>query len=609
VRWGADGCNGCTIFSNRFASVRTRTLWKTWGAQGALACFTQSPSESLRCASPNHDTKDNVVNETQQDVVRYEIDVTSHLLHEHCDETWIAVTGWAAQHMPHPPIMLRGSQLVFLALDDDDARLRDFDSESLRLLMSRAANFYRTTKDGVVYVKAPREIATALLRYPPQDLVRLGNLTRLPENQIQLRVNRVVDVPVLSAIGSLITSPGFHPDARTYYVPDTAMGAVAQVDQDWEHEPSYNDFVHGTTMQQLAVEDAKQLLLEVLQDFPFADEASRAHALCLIIEPFVREMIGNSPTPMYAITASQPDSGKTLLADVCLGIGCGRPAVSTYTSDEDELRKRITALLMQGRSVVQFDNVKQVLDSGVLAAALTASTWEDRILGKSQLATAQIRNVWLFTSNNPTISAELTRRICPIRLTNPHPADYDFLHANLAEWAREHRAELVQASLVLALNYVRGWDLDVTPDGELEMRRRYTSRTRMLHSYPRWSEIMGGILHAAEIEGFLDNLDELHEEANVETQEAAALLADLYERIGERKMKLDELTPYIRGGQASDGALYDSLQLPAKLHAHEDEFKGKLGTWLRDNKGAVIGGYRLVKEDKRHSLWSVRKLH
>jgi hypothetical protein len=66
--------------------------------------------------------------------------------------------------------------------------------------------------------------------------------------------------------------------------------------------------------------------------------------------------------------------------------------------------------------VVLVDNVTQTLDSGVFASALTASTWADRILGRSETLQVPLRCVWVTTANNPMLSLEITRRSIRIRL-------------------------------------------------------------------------------------------------------------------------------------------------------------------------------------------------
>src|SRR3712207_8294493 len=58
---------------------------------------------------------------------------------------------------------------------------------------------------------------------------------------------------------------------------------------------------------------------------------------------------------------------------------------STEGRDEDEWRKRITAKLATGSPVLLIDNLRRPLDSAAVAAAITATRWEDRLLGVSQI--------------------------------------------------------------------------------------------------------------------------------------------------------------------------------------------------------------------------------
>ena len=84
--------------------------------------------------------------------------------------------------------------------------------------------------------------------------------------------------------------------------------------------------------------------------------------------------------------------------------------------DEEKWRKSITSVLREGHEALWIDNLVHPLDSGTLAAALTTSVWEDRILGQSRTIRVPVRCVWLATANNPVLSRELTRRSVRIRI-------------------------------------------------------------------------------------------------------------------------------------------------------------------------------------------------
>jgi hypothetical protein len=76
-----------------------------------------------------------------------------------------------------------------------------------------------------------------------------------------------------------------------------------------------------------------------------------------------------------------------------------------------------------------------------------------------------------------------------------------FRHPDLRSWIRTKRSELVRALLVL----VQNWIAEGRPPGR-----------KTLGSFEGWSSVIGGVLDAAGIPGFLDNLDELYEGADVE---------------------------------------------------------------------------------------------
>jgi hypothetical protein len=88
----------------------------------------------------------------------------------------------------------------------------------------------------------------------------------------------------------------------------------------------------------------------------------------------------------------------------------------TVAQTGDEWRKRLTACFARGSSHCWLDNVDRKLESGELAAALTATSWTDRFLGSSRLLEAPVRTVWLATGNNMRLSDEIARRSLWVRL-------------------------------------------------------------------------------------------------------------------------------------------------------------------------------------------------
>ena len=137
-------------------------------------------------------------------------------------------------------------------------------------------------------------------------------LHRIPEQLSSIpRINRVVEVPVFGPEGDLtgdlpgvLGIPGYDLRSRTYFQPAPGLGLNALDIGSWADDDK---------QQRAEVEDALALIEELLVDFPFADASSKAHAIAMMLEPFVREVIGDSPTPLYGVLAHTPGTGKGLL--------------------------------------------------------------------------------------------------------------------------------------------------------------------------------------------------------------------------------------------------------------------------------------------------------
>jgi hypothetical protein len=523
--------------------------------------------------------------------------------HLHTDDALEALQLWNANRLPHPPLLLRGDTLVRVSHDERDVKLASYTEPALVELLSEGVTFWDTSRRSNPRVVVPRYIAKAIMHRTPD---KLGEIPR---------VNRVVEVPVFGANSTygapnLLGETGYDADSRTYYQPPPGFEMPALATDTWA-DTDFHSSAGTSDLQQFDVQAATALILELLSDFPFSDEASRAHAIAMMLEPFVREVIGNQPTPMYGVIAHTPGTGKGLLTQVCLGVACGTLSPMTFTGGKGfeaaESRKRLTAKLIEAPGVIFYDNVNEPLDDANLAAALTATRWSDRILGQSRMADVPIRNVWVFTANNPNISRELTRRIVPIFL-DPGEVDplsrTDWKHP-LPEWANANRAELVAACLTLAANYFYGTHEEVNWEGEVYRSRPAASD--VLASYSNWSKTLGGILAAAGIEGFLGNLDKLHATAAVVVSEEAEFLADWFERQAQ-PYTLRELVSIVGNVVGPDGHVWQPAELPLELRGHGEKLEVKLGAWLRDHRDSVIGGYRVRKVEGRPSKWTVEKI-
>jgi hypothetical protein len=253
----------------------------------------------------------------------------------------------------------------------------------------------------------------------------------------------------------------------------------------------------------------------------------------MLIRPII-----DGPTPIFFFTKPQPRTGASLLINALLLIATGAEGEnqSEVRDDDNEIRKSITSRLMSGASYLWVDNINHRIESGVYANMVTAATWTDRKLGTNTTVNIPMRMTTIFSGNNIGATGEIMHRCCPIRLeTEGDPRDRrpaDFRHQNLPKWVREHRGELLAAYLT-CVNYWRTAG---------EARRWDQGDVQGLAGFEEWQSIVGGILDAIKLPGFLTNAAELHASANEEDSTWRTIVQEWFDLDGlNAKKKLDEI--------------------------------------------------------------------
>jgi hypothetical protein len=248
--------------------------------------------------------------------------------------------------------------------------------------------------------------------------------------------------PVIKA---LITAPIMEPHTRrllntTGY--DTSTGVYAAIPDD----------VHPVIQQPTLteVEHALKLLWWSVRLFPYAEPVDETVMLTAMLTAIERPLLPTAPG--FAFDAPVQASGKSLLTKVLAELSGTTPVMSPHpgASAEQELRKAIFAMLLEGRRVIVFDNVIGEVDSQSLAAVYTGSTYSDRILTKSKTGTVPTNALILMSGNNITLKGELPRRVLKCRIDpkteTPHQRSFSFDPAGMV---RDHRQQIVAAGLTI----------------------------------------------------------------------------------------------------------------------------------------------------------------
>ena len=478
------------------------------------------------------------------------IQINDRQLREIVSDAWGAIHH-ANQHgcqiYPHTPFLFhRAGRLVRLVMGEFGPEIEEMDEDAVFGLPARTADWHRATEEADVETSPPRDAARDMLAYPDLHLPVLESVIR---------------TPVFGRQGELIFAEGYHPDDRLWLARDSNLdlGAVGEAPAA-EHVAAARDL----------------LLNDLLIDFPFVDTSDRAHAVAALILPFIRRMV-DGPTPMHLIEAPTMGSGKGLLANLISITATGTACEArTLPEGEDEIRKMLTAELMKGRPIILLDNAndRRQLHSSALASVLTSVRWTDRKLGESAMASVPNHAVWLMTANNPNLHLELTRRCIRIRIDPRVDRPWkrtSFKHPEIATWAQDNRAALVASVLTL----IRAWMAAGKPLG----------RGR-LGSFERWSAMLGGILEVAGIPGFLANLDELYEAADVEGQAWREFTSAWWQAFRGEPKKVSELNEFCEQRE---------LMLRLRGDGSARSQQTRLGSALGSHRDRSFDGLRIVR--------------
>ncbi len=466
-------------------------------------------------------------------------------------QAWDVLQGANAQS---PEFFRFGNELVRVGHDKHGVHLKPQNVDRLRHALGRLATWVKTDGDGNQKAVLPQEVFLRDMLVDPKP--------PLPE------IEQVASVPVLTAQGKILSRNGYDPESRILLDTVIEVGTLP---------------MHPTGGE---IRKASDLIREPLADFPFEKEADLTNAVALFLLGFVRHAI-DGPTPNHMIDAPVPGTGKTLLAETLLSPAHGaNKGIVTAAHDDDEWRKRLTAQLQEGRPVINIDNIKRPLDSGTLAAALTATVWEDRRLGSTEMVRVPVRCTWVTTGNNVSLSTELARRTVRIRMDPKVETPEDrsgFKHPDLSKWVQEHRADLVRAALTLISAWIeKGWPKpSVSPLG----------------SFEAWTHVIGGILEVGGFPDFLGNRKALYSEADFEGQSWRAFVSAWWEKFGNNPVKVSDLYEIAHG--------IEGLPLGT---GNDQARRTALGKRLSAQRDRIILGKRIVNSGTGHggaSLWKL----
>jgi hypothetical protein len=510
---------------------------------------------------------------------RVEIQINNVTLEE---QTELSLRALHSHNKP-PRIFSRACALCRIRYDERNvALIEPIDKFSLRYYLARCAYFIKISAD-----KKEKGVFHKTHYAPPMDIT-YDILASTDQEFPQLIA--LCHTPILQPNGMVSVKPGYDQKTQLYFAPSDGCTFP-----DVPQEIKSGDVLTATT-----------LIKEVISDFPFVDEYSRANAIAAMITPILRPIIQGN-VPMCVIGKPQAGTGASLLCDVISIIATGQ-AMPTITEQktEEEWQKVITSILRGGQVLITVDNVEGKLHAPTLAALLTSTIFQGRILGKTEMVTFPNRTVWIANGNNIQLGGDLPRRCFSVKMdaktAQPWMRNIQYQHPDLRQWVKENRGWIVSSIIIIAAAWIRAG-------------RPLPENYKVLGSFEEWCIIISGVLEFAGIQGFLGNLEEMYENMDQDTAQWEVFLFTWYKNYGEREVGVSELYDTLKRENDSRDPLFTTQSLYSALPSYlcddfqrKSSFVRKLGNALSKKDGVCFtSGLKFVKSStKKHAvLWKV----
>jgi hypothetical protein len=467
------------------------------------------------------------------------------------------VADYIAKQNAPPQLFAMGDAAVLLR---DDGTLFSLDKDNGAGWLTYVAERvdFTASSQGSVRLVAP---PAAVMKMMPTLL-----LARIPP------LDGMVTAPYLDGEGRVVAEDGYHKGTRLVLR------------------------MHGLDLRPVSVKptgeevgEAVQLLTgEWLVDFPFASDGDKATAIAELLTVIGRQFF--TLAPMFVNDASTAGSGKGLLTSTVSLIATGEPPhFMELPAAGEEQRKTITAALLDGQSVIAWDEAHTIAGKS-LASILTAEYYSARLLGTSRMLTVRNRFTQIALGNNVQVIGDMRRRVVPCRIVpaeeRPEHRD-NWRHRELTTWVRENRGPLLWAALTIW----RNWDVQGRPEATITMG-----------SFEHWGRAIGGALEAAGIKGFGTNTADWLSYSEDEDGWGTHL-RQLRERFADRWFTTTAVAEAIEAGM---------LRRPPTKRDDNKTLAAQLGYLYRGRRENPCEGHWLIRSQARDSAdgsytWAVRQ--
>lgn len=438
------------------------------------------------------------------------------------------------------------------------------ESAHLAELATRAAAHEKwdSRRDAYTPIDCPRRVADAYLAR--------GHWPGLPD------LVGFIETPTITTAGRVIDAPGYDQESGLF----CAFGEI----------PGYQRPPAKPTKR--SAENAMIRLLELVQTFPFVDNGDRVALLAGLLSAVQRRLLPASP--LFAVSAPTPGTGKTLLCETLAIVATGRrAALLTLGHDDAETEKRLAGAFLAGDACLLLDNIERPLGGDLLCQATTQQTLRLRPLGGSGMVSVPTHALLVATGNCLAVVGDLKRRVVLIRLDAgvERPEHRIFDRDHLATVA-ERRGQIITDCLTIAGAYLAAGAPSI-------------SGLHGFGGFELWDAMVRRPLVWLGADDPLASASELRA-ADPDLECTRLLFAAWRGEFGSRAVTAAEVCSAATAvGQSANDDLRDALQLACS----EKPNTRRLGGWLRRHRDKIIDGLQLRQtgfdSDRKVARWQV----
>lgn len=320
-----------------------------------------------------------------------------------------------------PDVFTWGGVLSYIGRD---GAVRSLTATSAPVIIGRLIRFYTLKKVQEEWIRVRAEMPDKLWR----AFLEKGSWN-VPE------LKGIVHAPYFFN-GEVVESEGYHAESGLYLT--TGFEFLGIKNATPEAAKAALSHIRGT-----------------LSGFPPEAATDEAVMVAMMLTAMQRPTLETSP--MFAISANTPGTGKTQLATGIASLMTGEvPAVHGFRDNEQEFAKMLMSALLQGDSTLIIDNVKLgvALGGDALCAVLSSPVYVDRELGYSRTRRVSTRALMVATGNNLKLASDVTRRTVMIKLDarceRPELREFE---KNFVQICREEREAILKSVLTILSAY------------------------------------------------------------------------------------------------------------------------------------------------------------